>query len=66
MNTKRVYIKDLNANDVFTLPGERTEYVCESRRQDGMWTRIDYRVKGGDLRSTFTRTSLSTADLFTD
>lgn len=63
MNTERIFIRDLNANDEFTLPGESTVYVCEARRSEKPYTTVTYRVKGTDIRYAYTRPSLSTVDL---
>lgn len=62
-NTKRIFINTLNANDEFTLPGESTIYVCESRRTEKPYTTVTYRVKGTDIRYAYTRPGLSTVDL---
>lgn len=65
-NTRRVYISDLNANDVFSLPGDNTRYVVISRRTSGSVTRVEYRLMGSTINASFTRVNLSTADLYTD
>lgn len=61
MNTKRIYIKDLNANDTFYLPGSNTPYVCERRTTMGNRTLVTYRI--GEDRFEFHRVNLSTVDL---
>lgn len=59
-----VFICDLNANDVFVMPGQDTLYVCESRRTMDNMTTVVYRVwNDTSVRSTFTKVSLSTAYL---
>lgn len=61
MNTERIFIKNLNANDSFRLPGVNTTYTVESRRTMGNMTTVVYRC--GDFRGTFTKVNLTTADL---
>lgn len=61
-----VFVKDLNANDRFVVPGHDTIYVVESRQNSQNVTRVVYRVPGTDSVNVFTKPSLSTAYLLTD
>lgn len=61
--TNRIYVRDLNANDVFYIPGVETPYVCESRRTLDNRTAVVYRVLGTDERFEFVRVNLSTVDV---
>lgn len=63
MNTQRIYINSLNANDVFTFPGSSTLMVCESRKSEGGKTMVTYRESGTNVRSTFVRAGLTVVDL---
>lgn len=66
MNTvTRIFVKDLNANDRFRLPGSNTDYVCVARTTMDNMTRITYRLPGGDMFS-FSKVNLATADLIGD
>lgn len=63
MNTvTRIFIKDLNANDSFRLPGVATVYTVEARSTMGNMTRVTYRT-GSGYRGEFVMVNLSTADL---
>lgn len=68
MNTKRIFVKNLNANQTFLLPGNSTLYVCESRRTMDNMTRVGYRIMGDDtgLVSEFVKVNMSTVDVVTD
>ena len=66
LNTTRVFINTLNANEVFMFPGENTRMVCESRRSEGGYTTVEYRVAGTNERFTYTRPGLSTVDIALD
>lgn len=66
MNTERIYINTLNANDEFFFPGERTRMVCESRRSEAGRTSVAYRIAGTNERFTYVRPGLSTVDLMVD
>lgn len=57
-NTETIFVRDLNANDVFFIPGINTPYVCESRYTGPGGTRVVYRL--GDYRGEFVKPSLST------
>lgn len=46
MNSNRVYIETLNANDTFTLPGGHTRYVVERRHTTDNMTSVVARVEG--------------------
>lgn len=60
MITKRIYLQDLNANDVFTMSDTSTDTrVCERRHTDGGVTRVDYRPTGMTLRATVALPSLT-------
>jgi hypothetical protein len=65
-NTKRIYIQDLNANDLFYLPGYHNMLVCVSRRTMDNMTRVVYRAFGDKRTNEYSRVNLSTVDLLTD
>lgn len=62
IKTERIYVKDLNANDPFVVPGHHTVYVCEARQNMDNQTSVTYRVLGSDVRSRWVTPSLSTVD----
>lgn len=43
-----LYVRDLNANDRFVVPGQSTIYVCSSRYTSESRTSVTYRVLGDD------------------
>lgn len=57
-NTETIFVRDLNANDLFIVPGTNTVYVCESRHTLGAKTRVVYRRS--DFRGEFVKPNLST------
>jgi hypothetical protein len=56
--TESIFVRDLNANDLFVVPGTNTVYLCESRQTMGANTRVVYRCS--DFRGEFVKPSLST------
>lgn len=65
MNIKRIFVKDLNANDTFRVPGSNTDYTCVVRSTMDNMTRVTYRLPSGPM-FTFSKVNLSTVDLLTD
>lgn len=61
-NAETIFVRDLNANDLFLLPGLATVYRVESRQTMGANTRVTYVVGNGE-RFTFVKPNLSTAYL---
>jgi hypothetical protein len=62
MTTTRISLKDLNANEVFTMSEEptATKYVCQSRHHEaGVGTRIVYTILGDHYPWTFTKPGLT-------
>lgn len=66
LNSRTDYVKHLNANERFVLPGLNTVYVCESRRTMGNMTAVTYRVEGDKVRSEFAKVNLSTVYIIED
>lgn len=68
MNTvTRIFVRDLNANDVFRFPGSDEKHVCVSRYTEGHSTRLLYRAYGRPANfadySEIVRVNMSTVDL---
>lgn len=66
--SKRIFVKDLNANDRFCVPGQSTIYVCDSRQTMDNMTRVNYHVQGDGPGGYYTmaKVNLSSIDLITN
>lgn len=63
MNTERIFVKDLNANDRYVMPGESVVRVCERRHTEANRTAVSYRFEGDSTVFEYVRVNLSTVDL---
>ena len=65
IKTNRTFVKNLNANDSFFVPGIPTRYVVVARRTMDNRTRVTYRIFGSDeaVSGEFVKTNLSTVDV---
>ena len=69
-NSKRIFVRDLNANDVFSFPGSSEEHVVVSRKTEGNMTALMYRPFGQAAHiadySHVSRVNMTTVDLITN
>lgn len=61
-----IFVKNLNANDRFVLPGQHTVYVCESRHNGESGTLVTYRLPGETGAHEFFTRQMSTVYLIED
>lgn len=64
MNTETTFVKNLNANERFTLPGQNTVYVCDHRRTEGGLTTVVYHIGSPTALNTFTFTKPSLSTIY--
>jgi hypothetical protein len=66
VRSEQIYLKSLNANDRFLVPGTTGIFVCESRVSNDTMSMVTYRELGTDYRMNFVRSNRSTVYLLTD